>query len=873
MKELPRKPRFPWWLAALLVIVAGAAIGAGYWFYTTQNDGVRRSAEDQLLAVAQLKVSEIATWRMERLGDASSVTGNQLLADELGRWLETRDPAEAEPILSWLETYRVNYGYSDALLVDTEGAVLLNLDPDHAVLAPVALEALALAFAEHRSVLTDLHLSSDGDTEHLDAIAPLFMSADGGQGADGVGGAATANVPIGAVVLSANAEGFLYPLIESWPTTTESGETLLVRREGDHIVYLNELRYQPDAALKYTVPLARTDVPAVQAVLGVSGVVEGLDYRGVEVFAALAAVPDSPWFLVAKMDKSEALAGAGLRSGLTLAVIAILVFAMLVGVWANWQLRQKRHFQEAYETEAARRTLLTRFEHLVQQANDAIILGAVDGKILEANERALALYGYTREEIAQLSMADLVPPEESDKLAQRMSDLHEGRSLLQEATHLRKDGSRVPVEVSSALIDEEGSLYAQAIVRDITERKKNEEERLQFERHLQQTQRLESLGVMAGGIAHDFNNILMAVLGHADLALADLPSTSPVRENLHEIVQASRKAAELSRQMLAYSGRGQFAIEAIDLGALINDIVGLLRTSFSKKILLNLNLAKNLPPVRGDAGQLSQVIMNLVINGAEAIGDRSGVVTISTGAMECTTEYLEETYLREDLVEGLYITLEVSDTGCGIAREAQTRLFEPFYTTKFAGRGLGLSAVLGIVRGHKGALKVYSELNKGTTFKILLPAVEDGGPPLGLGGANPRESWRSTGTVLLVDDEETIRALGQRMLERLGFTVLTAADGFDAVELYRAHRSEIVIVLLDLTMPRMNGEEAFRELRRLDPDVRVIISSGYTDTDISPRFAGKGLAGFLQKPYALDSLRERLRDALGEPPEETPSAV
>lgn len=406
-------------------------------------------------------------------------------------------------------------------------------------------------------------------------------------------------------------------------------------------------------------------------------------------------------------------------------------------------------------------------------------------------------------------------------------------------------------------------------ITDVTERKWAEEKRLQLERQMQQTQKLESLGVLAGGIAHDFNNLLAIILGNASLALDELPPNSPAHDSLMAIEATSLRAAELCRQMLAYSGKGRFAIENIRLGALIGEMVSLLKSSLSKKAILNLNLKEPLPTMRGDPSQIRQVVMNLVINASEAIGERSGVVTISTGVMECSHEYLCDVYLDERLTEGAYVWLQIADTGCGMDAETQRRIFEPFFTTKFTGRGLGLSAVLGIVRGHRGTLKVYSKPGKGTTIKVLFPiAAEDTMPVGAYDGAMPSD-WRGTGIVLLVDDEESIRGMGTRMLERLGFQVLAAADGRAALEIYRARRDEIALVLLDLTMPHMDGTETFRELRRIDPSVRVVISSGYTESEIAPRFASERLSGFLQKPYALYALAQCLRGALsgGEPRE------
>jgi len=400
-------------------------------------------------------------------------------------------------------------------------------------------------------------------------------------------------------------------------------------------------------------------------------------------------------------------------------------------------------------------------------------------------------------------------------------------------------------------------------ITDITERKWAEEKRLQLERQMQQTQKLESLGVLAGGIAHDFNNLLTVILGNASLALDELPPISPARDSLLSIEETSLRAAELCRQMLAYSGKGQCVIENIRVSDLIGEMISLLKASISKKAIFNLNLKDSLPPLRGDPSQIRQVIMNLVINASEALGEHNGAITLSTGVMECSREYLSEAFLDESLAEGSYVWLEVSDTGCGMDQTIQRRIFEPFFTTKFTGRGLGLSAVLGIVRGHKGALKVYSEPGRGTTFKVLFPAVLEERVLAGRSQGMKTGGWKGAGTILLVDDEESVRVMGTRMLERIGFEVLTAVDGREALDIYRARQEEIALVLLDLTMPDLDGEEAFRELRRIDPQVCVVMSSGYTESEIAPRFAGKRLSGFLQKPYTLDALTQCLRAALG----------
>ena len=400
------------------------------------------------------------------------------------------------------------------------------------------------------------------------------------------------------------------------------------------------------------------------------------------------------------------------------------------------------------------------------------------------------------------------------------------------------------------------------IVTDITERKRAEEEQRRLQQQMQETQRLERLGVLAGGIAHDFNNILMTVLGNAALALRDLSPVSPARERLREIEKGARHAADLCRQLLGYSGRGRFVIEPIDLSELVEEMAHMLDVSISKKAVLKYGLSEGLPAVEADATQMRQIVMNLVTNASDAIGERSGVISIATGAMQGDRDYLSGTYLAEDLPEGIYVYMEVSDTGCGMNDAIRDRLFEPYFTTKSTGRGLGLAAVLGIVRGHRGAIKVYSEEGKGTTFKALLPASEV--PALARQeGAEPEE-WTGSGTVLVVDDEETVRAVTGQMIERAGFDVIAVQGGQEALEVYRERGDEIACVVLDLTMPHMSGEECFRELRRINKDVRVVLTSGYTEQDVTERFAGKGLAGFIQKPYALDQMRDKLRECLSE---------
>lgn len=393
--------------------------------------------------------------------------------------------------------------------------------------------------------------------------------------------------------------------------------------------------------------------------------------------------------------------------------------------------------------------------------------------------------------------------------------------------------------------------------RDITARRRAEEAVLQ-------AQKLESLGVLAGGIAHDFNNLLVGILGNAGLALPQLPPESPARETIGQIEIASLRATDLIKQMLAYSGKCRFVIQRLNLNALVEEMAHLLKVSIAKHVVLKYDFANDLPAVEADATQIRQVAMNLVVNASEAIGDKSGTITISTGAIGANRAYLTETYLAQDLPgrEGNYVYLEVADNGCGMDPDTQTKIFDPFFTTKFTGRGLGLAAVLGIVRGHKGSLRVHSKPGHGTTFRILLPSAGAQTKPSSAENGNSAMLCLPGGIVLVVDDEEIVRTVTARMLEQLDFKVLLATEGRAGIETFRTHAAEITCVLLDMTMPHPSGEEVLQEILRHKRDARVILMSGYSEQEATSRFVGKGLAGFLQKPYTPNDLRAKLLSVL-----------
>ena len=396
---------------------------------------------------------------------------------------------------------------------------------------------------------------------------------------------------------------------------------------------------------------------------------------------------------------------------------------------------------------------------------------------------------------------------------------------------------------------------------DITERHAAEKERKTLQAQLLQVQKLESLGLLAGGIAHDFNNILTAILGGAATARLSLPQESPAQADLEIVINAAQRAADLTRQLLAYSGKGHFEVRPLDASRLVKELANLLETTIAKKVQLRLELASDLPSIEADLAQVQQIIMNLVINGAEAIGDQRGTVLVTTGVQTVDDVYAQSLFATDGITTGRYVFIEVHDTGCGMDEATKAKIFDPFFTTKFTGRGLGLAAVQGIVRGHRGGLSVDSEVGRGTTFRVLLPAVNAPAQAIVSGGDHGAD-WRGSGLVLVVDDETLVLKTMRRLLESHGFEVVTATDGVEALELFAKRRDDVRLAIVDLTMPRMDGESCFRELRRLSPALKVLLTSGYNEQEVVERFAGDNPAGFVQKPFTPDTLIPCVRAAL-----------
>jgi PAS domain S-box-containing protein len=515
-----------------------------------------------------------------------------------------------------------------------------------------------------------------------------------------------------------------------------------------------------------------------------------------------------------------------------------------------------------HQAEEARRQSERRFREMADLLPDMIYETDADCRITYMNRTALEVLGYTQDDVeAGLRVADIAADDASGLHAEECLRALAGRDApsIESYCLRRRDGSILHCEVHSVATRgaDGGTLGFRGVVRDTTERQR-------LEARMRQAQKLESLGVLAGGVAHDFNNLLAGVLGNVQFAQADVPPDATVQRYLKRIETAALRAAELANQMLAYSGRSRLAVEAVDLSQVVAEMSHLLRSSIPRKIALERHLEPGLPLVEGDSAQLRQLIMNLITNAAEAVGEDEGAVTVSTGVTHAVRSVLDTAHPDDDLPEGQYVWLEVADTGCGMDEATKTRLFDPFFTTKFTGRGLGLAAALGIVRGHRGGICVDSTPGAGTTFRVLLPVPEE--PRAGvLPAAAPDravEGWKGSGLVLIADDDPTVRAVSRKALEDAGFTVAVAEDGWQAVELFRRHSADLAAVLLDITMPRMNGDEALSEMQAIRDDVPIILSSGFSRHYLSQRHARHRPAAFIQKPYKPSALLAVVREAI-----------
>jgi PAS domain S-box-containing protein len=846
-RSFPRAPFLVFLLLALGIVVAGGMI------FRHETMRARKATEEHLSSIADLKAAQIANWRQERLDNAESISRNPLNFLRIRPFLEASSPGDqGDDLRSWMESWRKTYGYRDVVLLDRTGKVRISVGPSGPRIGAFASANVANVLRSGKTMLSDIHQGTELDYVHLDLYAPLFSTAREG----------TQTECIGVMMFRIDPARFLYPQIQSWPVPSTTAETLLVRRDGDNVVFLNELRHREGTILSLRFPASDSRLPAAAAVGGRQGIMEGVDYRGIRVVAALRHIPDSAWYIVAKVDQAEVFAPLRARTLVISSATGLLVLLTGLGFLLWWNRNEVRHFRTMYAAEEARRESERIYKELFENnPNPMWVYDRDTLRFLAVNDVAVSHYGYSREEYLGMTIEQIRPPEDIPALRETVRGVPGTIRKAGTWKHLRKNGEIIDAEITTHDLEFGGRPARLVLATDVTERKRAEAERDTLEKHLAQAQRMESIGRLAGGVAHDFNNLLVVILGHAELLLNRPAAADPAMgDSLREIRKAGERAANLTRQLLAFGRKQVLTIRTIDLNRVIAEFEGMLTRLIRESIEVTTHLAPDLGPVEADPFQIEQILLNLCINARDAMPG-GGRLTIETINVSLDEEYAKgHTGVRP----GPYVMLAVSDTGSGMDAETAGKIFDPFYTTKEKGKGtgLGLSTVYGIVKQHGGNIWVYSEPGRGTIIKVYLPRVdgpaeeEETAPPPSVRASREPE------TVLVVEDDESVRDLVSRMLSGTGYNVLVARSGHEAVVLAKEAKA-IHLLLTDVIMPEMSGRVVAERVAAFHPGVKILYMSGYTDNVVAHHGILEEGVSFLQKPFTTHTLASKVREALG----------
>ncbi len=545
---------------------------------------------------------------------------------------------------------------------------------------------------------------------------------------------------------------------------------------------------------------------------------------------------------------------------IALAYVVMIIFASYFSLYVDRYIMQLKNMRlKNLDGILALKESEDRYLTLLNHSLNAVGVFR-DEKWVYMNPSCLKLIGEEKlDDIIGVSILEYVHPNYKAMVLERVNLMVKTKAKLPkvEQKYLRKDGSVIPVEDQSHPISFDGKESYMITIRDLSEHKQHEEQQKNLERQREHGQRLESLGVLAGGIAHDFNNLLTGISGNAELLRDEVKDVASAEEYLESIDEGCEHAADLCQQMLAYAGKGKYTSEIVDLFELVRSMSTLVLASVPSNIKVNIKVAKKVPLIEGDVSQIKQVILNLIINAADAIGKSTGEIKITIGVFHRHEKFEGLTYSSGDLSQGDYVVLEIKDTGCGMDSEVMKQIFDPFYTTKEQGNGLGLAAVLGIVRSHNGALMVKSDKGDGTVFRVVFPACEQESASRIVETAELKD-WTGHGTVLIVDDEESVLKIAERFVSKLDFDVLTAKNGHEGVDMFQEHHANIKAVLVDMTMPIMGGIDAMIEMRKINPDVPIVIVSGYSEVETGQLDGEDQPDDFIRKPFKAKDLKRVL---------------
>jgi PAS domain S-box-containing protein len=823
------------------------ALVATMLFLVVRDESIQRAAietevRNELLSSASSAVRQVQEWRRERIGDARSVMADAAKLDLLAAVVAgTATPHQVSDLRVWLDSAFRALRYAQAVVTDAHGRVVqytgAPLDNENN-LRRVALRAVA----DGDILYQDIEARSPGQAPY--AYLGIALRRD------------PKAPPFGVLILTIDPRAYIFPLLQPPVGSRSTFELLLARADGEHVTILNEPRNRSWSPLSLQIPIAHTGDPIVQAVVGAPGWIEGVDYRGVRVYAVVVpvTVPRLRWIAAAKVDRAEVLADHWRHMRL----VAAAAFSFLVAVGAMLLGYVRSHQAQLLRAQIDRLALVSHVDLLTRYANDAILLLDHHGAITEANDRALTMYGYTAEELQRLKI-DNLRSTALFPVEQRWAEIEKEGALIFETVHRRKDGSEFPAEASARLFEVEGKKYVQTIIRDVTERKRAERERAELQTQLLQAQRLETVGRLAGGVAHDFNNHLTVIRGYCDLLLRRFGADASAGHQLDQIREAARCAGDLTRRLLAFSRKQVAQARRVSVNQVVAESIDMLGRLIGDDIAIITNLYPLADPVLADPGLLKQVLMNLATNARDAMSG-SGTLTIETRNMEIPGSPAGPASGRDP---GSYVVLSVADTGIGMSEEIIEKIFDPFFTTKAdLGTGLGLSTAYGVVRDMGGWIEVRSRLGEGATFQVYLPAtageVEPGRPK------EPLVAARSgSETILVVEDHDDIRELTVSILSEDGYRLLVAATGAEAIRIAAAHDGAIDLLLSDVVMPGMNGPELAGRLKEAHPTLKVLFVSGYLSDTAGIRNLLEQGTPYLQKPFGPAELCASVRQVLG----------
>ncbi|MHB1015960.1 MAG: GAF domain-containing protein, partial [Desulfurivibrionaceae bacterium] len=1009
----------------LFSFLAAGIITAGFLTFQDHNQNHRAEVERQLSAIAELKANELMQYRKERLEDAYFLFDNAFFAALVRRHLEhPGDTAAGQELQEWLGRLRAHFQYDQARLLDPNGITRLSAPKNLHPASPGELKRLSEILQSGQPALSDFYRSDNDHRVHLALSIPILDRLNG-------------NRPLGLISLRIDPAQYLYPFIQQWPIPSRTAETLLVRREGGEVVFLNELRFQKNTALTLRFPAAKTDLPAARAaLLGQTGVAEGRDYRGVRVIADMRPIQDSPWFLVSKINTSEAYAPLREHLWLMGGFVLVLLFGLGTIMALVWQRQRGAFFQERAETAAALKNL-NRVYAVLSNINQAIVrerdpqelfrtacriavedggfclawIGLLDKDTGEVSPAAKAGTDNGYVDTLCITLGNPLSDQGPTGLAIRngrysiANDIEHDPHMAPWRTEALKRGYRSSAAFPLVVFDTVRgalSLYAAApnffntnevklldeLARDISfamEFSEQEEGRRRAETALRESQQLfatvantspaliwmsgldkgctwfnepwlaftgrslekelgngwaagvhpddlarclqiytgafearqpfameyrlrrhdgeyrwlldqghprhdasgafigyigscldisehrnlenrmrhavkmESIGTLAGGVAHDFNNILMAIIGYGQLTLMSMPTDDPRRLNIEHMLEGADRAARLTKDLLLFSRKQISERKPVDLIGIIKTVEKFIVRVIGEDIVCETTLPDQPLIVLADSHQLEQVLMNFATNARDAM-PKGGTFSITA----------EQSILHQDFITahgfgrpGPYALITVSDSGCGMDEQTRNRIFEPFFTTKEVGKGtgLGLAVAYGIIKQHEGYINVYSEPGRGATFRFYLPLVvaearED------LPVEKEETPTHGTETILLAEDDEALRKLTQTTLARCGYTVIEAVDGEEAVRKFRENKERIQLLLFDIIMPRMNGQEAYEAISKIRPGIKTIFMSGYAPEMIREKAALEKTASLLAKPIAPTELLRKVRETL-----------